>query len=685
MSRQTIVTWCKEHPTFVAAFSIKFFLGLWFSSEYKDLLFVPFLTEYLSSFGNPWATFFAHPTTAEFPYHPIMLYIMSVFYAPVAWLNISNGIASNFFFKLPLLLSDISITATLLGFFPHHKRNVFLFYVLSPIVFYASYLHGQLDIITTAIFMASLFALYHRKFTQSGSLLGLALGTKLHIIIGIPLLALFIIKKYSIQPLIRFLVSCFSVYALVTIPYLFSPGFAELVLNNPKQSMMLDATINLSGTYSIYTSVAIVLLVIARFGMYKKTNMDLLFSFFAILFSIPVLLVLPRPGWYVWAVPFISIFLITSTTRRRESITLYAGFNTIFCIFFLFFYKSEIAPLTWFGTQIPPAITSETLRNLAFTGLEISLLAMILAFYQFGVRSNAIYQRSQSIILGIGGDSGSGKTTLLSDITDLMTDKTVALETDGIHKWERGNKEWETHTHLDPKANHLHTFSQSLAQLKRGEAAPFRFYKHDDGTFTQPENIKSNDIILLSGLHPFYLPVMRKLVDIKLFLATQEELRCFWKIKRDTTKRGYSIESVQAQLKKREEESLKHIATQKQFADIIIEYFTEDSVTDYSKEIDEITLKLRITCSSDLYLDNLISIAQKNSVLDRWDYLDNLQYITMEFNGSLSGETFEKLAKLSIENINEIVTPGAKWQSGYRGLIQYIIISYISKELKHHD
>ena len=588
MKKDACLNWCKENPGYVLVFTLKFFIGIWFSSDFKDLLFIPFLTEYLTSFGNPWATFFANPTTAEFPYHPIMLYIMSVFYAPVVWLNSSSTLLSNIFFKLPLLLSDIAITATLLGFFPHQKRKVFFVYVLSPIVFYASYLHGQLDIITTALFLTSLFALYQNKIVKAGLLLGIAIGTKFHIVIAVPLLAFFILKKYGIQPLLRYLVSSFSVYAFVTAPYLFSPGFVELVLNNPKQSMMLDATISLSDTYSIYTSVSIILLVVARFGMYRKTNMDLLFSFFAILFSIPVLLVLPRPGWYVWAVPFISIFLITSTNRRRESIALYAGFNTLFILFFLFFYKSDIAPLTWFGTQIPPAITSETLRNLAFTGLEISLLAMILAFYQYGVRSNAIYQRNNAIILGIGGDSGSGKTTLLKDITSLMADKTVALETDGIHKWERGNKEWETHTHLDPKANHLHSFSQSLSQLKRGEAAPFRFYKHDDGTFTDAKHIKLNDIILLSGLHPFYLPVMRKLVDIKIFLATQEDLRCFWKIKRDTENRGYSVESVQAQLKKREEESLKHIATQKQFADIIIEYFTNDDVTDYSKQIHDI-------------------------------------------------------------------------------------------------
>ena len=57
----------------------------------------------------------------------------------------------------------------------------------------------------------------------------------------------------------------------------------------------------------------------------------------------------------------------------------------------------------------------------------------------------------------------------------------------------------------------------------------------------------------------------------------------------------------------------------------------------------------------------------------------------MEFNGELSSEAIHTLAEHTIENLNEIVTPNTKWQSGYRGLIQYVIVTYISKELKHHD
>ena len=682
MTKNAFTRWCKQNPLFVAAFALKVCIGLWFSSDFKDLLFIPFITEYISTAQNPWATFLAAPSSAEFPYHPIMLYIMSLFYAPVVWLNLSSPLLTNLFFKLPLLISDIVITATLLGFFPHRKRHVLVFYVLSPIVFYASYLHSQLDLITTALFMVSLFTLYKGRGIQAGLWLGLAISSKLHIVIALPLLCLYVLRQFGLKSALKYTLSCLGVYLFVTGPYLLSPGFVELVLNNPKQSLILNAALDLSGTYSIYTSIAIILLVVLRFGMYKKTNIDLLFSYCAILFSIPVLLVLPRPGWYVWAVPFVSIFLITANAKRKEMTALYLGLKTVFCIFFLFFYDSDIAPLTWFGTPIPPAITSTTLQNLVFTLLEVSLFALILSCYQYGVRSNDIYKRSSSILLGIGGDSGSGKTTLLSDITSLLKDKTVGLETDGIHKWERGNKQWESHTHLDPKANHLHSFTSSLRLLKRGDSAPFRFYDHDTGTFTEPKKIKPNDIVLLSGLHPFYLPALRKLIDIKLFLATQESLRHFWKVKRDTSKRGYSVEDVQAQLKQREAESEKHIATQKQFADIVVSYITNDDLSDFTKEKDDINLSLSITCSSDVDLDLFLDQMQQLDVLKKWDYQDDLHTVHMEFNGSVPAEQLSHIAEQSIENLNEIISPDAQWQPDYRGIIQYIIIATISKELK---
>jgi phosphoribulokinase len=65
---------------------------------------------------------------------------------------------------------------------------------------------------------------------------------------------------------------------------------------------------------------------------------------------------------------------------------------------------------------------------------------------------------------------------------------------------------------------------------------------------------------------------MRDCYDVKIYLDPEEELRVKWKIHRDTTKRGYSLEDVKAMLEKRKDVSVKHIHPQRTFADIVIRF-----------------------------------------------------------------------------------------------------------------
>ena len=72
---------------------------------------------------------------------------------------------------------------------------------------------------------------------------------------------------------------------------------------------------------------------------------------------------------------------------------------------------------------------------------------------------------------------------------------------------------------------------------------------------------------------PFHTRVMRLCFDVKVYLNPPEELRHKWKIKRDTTKRGYSYEQVLASLKGRENLSPKYIHPQRRRADMIVQFY----------------------------------------------------------------------------------------------------------------
>jgi phosphoribulokinase len=66
---------------------------------------------------------------------------------------------------------------------------------------------------------------------------------------------------------------------------------------------------------------------------------------------------------------------------------------------------------------------------------------------------------------------------------------------------------------------------------------------------------------------------MRQFYDVKVFLAPPEELRKIWKIKRDTSKRGYTPDQVLAELDKRETDSAAFIRPQREFADIVVQFY----------------------------------------------------------------------------------------------------------------
>jgi phosphoribulokinase len=75
---------------------------------------------------------------------------------------------------------------------------------------------------------------------------------------------------------------------------------------------------------------------------------------------------------------------------------------------------------------------------------------------------------------------------------------------------------------------------------------------------------------VIEGLLGYHTQELCDAHDVRVFLAPPEELRREWKIKRDTSKRGYSEEQVLAELDKREPDSEAFIRPQKRHADMVV-------------------------------------------------------------------------------------------------------------------
>jgi phosphoribulokinase len=181
----------------------------------------------------------------------------------------------------------------------------------------------------------------------------------------------------------------------------------------------------------------------------------------------------------------------------------------------------------------------------------------------------------QPLIVAVCGDSGSGKTTLIDGMIQLFGKERIThICLDDYHIFDRATRLRTGITALRPEANNFELMTEHLRLLARGEAIIKPIYDHRTGTFApEPGEVHPAEIIIVHGLHPLYTEELRSLSHVRLYLDPETVLFRRWKIMRDSTARGYTVEQVRQQMRIRQQDSLLYIQTQKQYADIIIRFY----------------------------------------------------------------------------------------------------------------
>ena len=162
-------------------------------------------------------------------------------------------------------------------------------------------------------------------------------------------------------------------------------------------------------------------------------------------------------------------------------------------------------------------------------------------------------------------------------------------------------------------------------------------------------------------------------------MDTNENLRNFWKLNRDSIKRGQNVETVKEKIKSRESDYKKYIKPQRDFADMIIQFFSES--IDNNKPINEknnINLKLQLTLDANIDIEPIL---ESLNIKFDWDYNEDLktQYIILNEEPNVN---FQWLAEDKIVNLNEILSPNSSFSKGYNGFIQLMFIIMIVENLK---
>ncbi len=177
------------------------------------------------------------------------------------------------------------------------------------------------------------------------------------------------------------------------------------------------------------------------------------------------------------------------------------------------------------------------------------------------------------IMLAIAGDSAAGKTTLTKGLVEALGARhCTSICTDHYHRYDREERKDKPFTPLHPDCNYVEVMEQHLQLIALGQPILQPVYSHSDGTLARPILVEPGEYVIIEGLLPLYSKLSRACFDVGVYLDPPEEIRYDWKIKRDTTKRGYTEEQVLADLEKREPESAQFIRPQRSQADVVIRF-----------------------------------------------------------------------------------------------------------------
>ena len=200
------------------------------------------------------------------------------------------------------------------------------------------------------------------------------------------------------------------------------------------------------------------------------------------------------------------------------------------------------------------------------------------------------------IILGIAGGSGSGKSTVVEEICRRLHPTPVSvIRHDSYYKdLVHLPLEARAETNFDhPDALETSLLVEHLARLRAGEAVEVPVY--DFATHTRAKDllrVEATALVIVDGILVLADPRLRDLMDIKVFVQADADIRFIRRLRRDMRERGRSLESVVDQYEGTVRPMhLAFVEGSRAFADIVIPDGDQHQVA-----IDLLVSRLRSVC-----------------------------------------------------------------------------------------
>lgn len=178
------------------------------------------------------------------------------------------------------------------------------------------------------------------------------------------------------------------------------------------------------------------------------------------------------------------------------------------------------------------------------------------------------------LVIGIAGGSGSGKTTLMKNLMEQFGENISVLSHDNYYK-RHDELTFEERSQLnydEPDALDTSLMIYQLDQLRHGRAIDcpvYDFSQHNRSADTI--HVEPRRVIIVEGIMIFENEALRNLMDIRIFVDTDADIRLCRRIKRDVNKRGRSLESVLEQYQRTVKPMHeKHVEPSKKYANLVV-------------------------------------------------------------------------------------------------------------------
>ncbi len=195
--------------------------------------------------------------------------------------------------------------------------------------------------------------------------------------------------------------------------------------------------------------------------------------------------------------------------------------------------------------------------------------------YILSVLHQPVKLMSNHLVVGIAGGTSSGKTSVTRAITTALGESTIALfQHDAYYKdlslFEGKLPHEINYDH--PDAYDTQLLIRQILQLKEGKS--IRQPVYDYTTYrrtTEERTVEPRRVIIVEGILIFFEPRLRDIIDVKVFVDTDDDERVLRRIRRDVLERGRTIESVMQQyIDTVKPMHLEFVEPTKRWADVII-------------------------------------------------------------------------------------------------------------------